>query len=303
MPDYMTFQNIYQAVERIATLDGQDQMVKDVVNQVYLNEIMVCDELYPLFWMVKMDDSQKSVTEGTVTAITKASPGVLTVTAHGLVTDDVISVYSIVGMTELNERTFRVVKVDANSFSLKDMEGNAIDTTNYTTYTSGGTVVHRGVKLATTSIDVENIISAGWADEKKMTTITTEELAENTRWFDESTAVPDRFQHIKQFDGSGTETNFLLWFQGANSAEVLRYWAEVRASRLSADADVPLLPHKFHDALVSGSVTRLVESGVQVENAVVWPNIYLAQLEAIKTYNRNWWKRHEIENREGDYLL
>jgi hypothetical protein len=51
-------------------------------------------------------------------------------------------------MTELNGKTFLVVKIDANTFSLTDKDGVAINTTNYTTYSSGGTA-NRVYEIAT----------------------------------------------------------------------------------------------------------------------------------------------------------
>jgi hypothetical protein len=51
-------------------------------------------------------------------------------------------------MTELNGKTFLVVKIDANTFSLTDKDGVAINTTNYTTYSSGG-IANRVYEIAT----------------------------------------------------------------------------------------------------------------------------------------------------------
>jgi hypothetical protein len=84
----------------------------------------------------------------TITAITKASPGVITSSSHGYLTGDEIYISGIVGMTELNGKTFLVVKIDANTFSLTDKDGVAINTTNYTTYSSGGTA-NRVYEIAT----------------------------------------------------------------------------------------------------------------------------------------------------------
>lgn len=73
-------------------------------------------------------------TAKTITAITKANPGVVTATAHGLATGDVVNLAAIGGMTELNG-LFALIKVlTANTFELSE-----IDTTSFTTYTSGGT--------------------------------------------------------------------------------------------------------------------------------------------------------------------
>lgn len=74
----------------------------------------------------------------TITAITKANPGVLTSVAHGFVTGDEIYISSVGGMTELNGQFFLVVRINADTFSLTDIDGNAINTTSYTTFTSGG---------------------------------------------------------------------------------------------------------------------------------------------------------------------
>lgn len=83
-----------------------------------------------------------SILEGdkTITAITKANPGVITCSSHGYLTGDEILITAIVGMTELNNKRFLVVKIDANTFSLTDKDGVAINTTSFTTYSSAGTM-------------------------------------------------------------------------------------------------------------------------------------------------------------------
>ena len=67
----------------------------------------------------------------TVTAITKASTGVATSTAHGLVNGDFIYLEAQ-GMNQVDARVFRVAGVTTNTFNL---EGE--NTTNYDTFTSG----------------------------------------------------------------------------------------------------------------------------------------------------------------------
>ncbi len=80
---------------------------------------------------------QKLGTNGTaktITAITAAKPAVVTSTAHGLATGDVVTLAAIVGMTQLNGQQFMVKVTAANTFELVGS-----DATGYTTYTSGGT--------------------------------------------------------------------------------------------------------------------------------------------------------------------
>lgn len=71
----------------------------------------------------------------TVSAISRANPPVVSVTAHGLDDGDVIRITNAAGMTELNGGTFVVEKVDANSFRLLD-----VNATGYGVYTSGAVI-------------------------------------------------------------------------------------------------------------------------------------------------------------------
>ena len=91
---------------------------------------------------IRVYKDSSTVFEGnkTITGITKANPGVITCSSHGYSTNDEIKITSVVGMTELNGKRFLVVKIDANTFSLKNKDGVAINTTNFTTYSSAGTM-------------------------------------------------------------------------------------------------------------------------------------------------------------------
>ena len=80
-----------------------------------------------------------NATAKTITAATKASPGVLTSNSHGFSNGDEIFIASVGGMAELNGRNYRVANSTTNTFTLTDLFGVAINTTSFTTYTSGGT--------------------------------------------------------------------------------------------------------------------------------------------------------------------
>jgi hypothetical protein len=73
-----------------------------------------------------------------ITGITEANPGVLTSVAHGYSTGDEVYIENVGGMTELNGQFFLVVKITDDTFSLTDIDGNAINTSAFTTFTSGG---------------------------------------------------------------------------------------------------------------------------------------------------------------------
>jgi hypothetical protein len=67
----------------------------------------------------------------TISSIIKASPGVVTATAHGLNNGDYVYL-SVLGMHQVNDRVFRVANKTTDTFEL---EGE--NTTNYDTFTSG----------------------------------------------------------------------------------------------------------------------------------------------------------------------
>lgn len=75
-----------------------------------------------------------------ITGTTQANPCVITSVGHGYTTNDEVVISGIVGMTQLNGRNFLITVLNANTFSLRDKSGNAIDSTAYTAYSSGGAV-------------------------------------------------------------------------------------------------------------------------------------------------------------------
>jgi len=79
-----------------------------------------------------------------ITAATKASTCQVTAGTHGLTTGDRVFIKDVVGMTQINNLQFVVTVVDADKFTLDDIDSSA-----YTTYTSGGTVVEfEGIEYA-----------------------------------------------------------------------------------------------------------------------------------------------------------
>ena len=85
-------------------------------------------------------------TAATISGATKANPPVITATAHGYASDDVVLISSVVGMVQLNGNRFSITRIDANSFNLQDQDGVAdIDGSGFTTYTSGGTAAIDGI--------------------------------------------------------------------------------------------------------------------------------------------------------------
>lgn len=74
-----------------------------------------------------------------ITGASKANPGVITAVAHGYATGDWVYIAGVGGMTQLNGKYYKITKIDNDHFSLQTLNGVNVDTTGYTTYTSGGT--------------------------------------------------------------------------------------------------------------------------------------------------------------------
>jgi hypothetical protein len=75
-----------------------------------------------------------------ITGITNANPGVFTVDSHGYVIGNEILVQGVTGMTGINDVYGLVQVVDTNTFTLTDVFGTPINTLQFGTYVSGGTV-------------------------------------------------------------------------------------------------------------------------------------------------------------------
>tara|TARA_B100000900_G_scaffold85589_1_gene69337 strand:- start:8400 stop:10658 length:2259 start_codon:yes stop_codon:yes gene_type:complete len=81
-----------------------------------------------------------SVLEGdkTISAITKANPAVVTATGHNYSNGDEVVISGVVGMTEVNGKRFLVAGKTTNTFQLTNKDGTNINSSSFTTYTSGG---------------------------------------------------------------------------------------------------------------------------------------------------------------------
>lgn len=302
MADYLTYANIKARLTALLKKGkgSVDDIIEYVVNMVYLDEIMVADDLYPFHWLVDYDDSLMSKAPSLVSGITQASPGIITTTAaHGLLAGDIFSIHDISGMTELNDRLHIAYAVPSTT-----QINIGTDTSAYTAYTSGGRIVHKGVTLNVSGKEVDQVLCSSWHKRGSMEEITHKEIEKRTEFHESDVAgLPDRYYHGKSFTSAGVETNQLLWYVGASEAIRLRYWFIKRVSPLVNDADVPILPPKFHNIIISGAMARLVENGLMVENPSIWPSVYTTQLDALRDNNRRYYKQNDKAFREKPYLI
>jgi hypothetical protein len=73
-------------------------------------------------------------TAKSITAATQANPCQVTAAGHGKVTGDWAMILSVGGMTEINDKIFKITVIDPDNFTL-----DGVDSTGYAAYTSGGT--------------------------------------------------------------------------------------------------------------------------------------------------------------------
>jgi hypothetical protein len=75
----------------------------------------------------------------TISGATAANPGVITATDHDILDGMKITITGVVGMTELNGNTYYVNEATDDTFTLLTLDGQVVNTTGFTAYTSGGT--------------------------------------------------------------------------------------------------------------------------------------------------------------------
>ncbi len=107
------------------------------------NNLAYLLEFTPGFMRVYLESTKDLITTtvATITGVTKASQGVVTVaSATGLSNGQEIILANVLGMAELNNRQVLISDLSGSTFKMKDPVTLAyINTTNFTTYVSGGT--------------------------------------------------------------------------------------------------------------------------------------------------------------------
>lgn len=95
-------------------------------------------EFGDLYMRVFKDGGRVTETDVVISGATQADPCVITATSHGYSDGDWVVISEVVGMTELNGKTYKVANKSTHTFELTDVDGNDIDSTGYTAYSSAG---------------------------------------------------------------------------------------------------------------------------------------------------------------------
>ncbi|HCQ05097.1 MAG TPA: hypothetical protein DIT99_32545, partial [Candidatus Latescibacteria bacterium] len=75
----------------------------------------------------------------TISGATAANPVVVTANSHGYSNGDEVYITAVVGMTELNGKYYKIASKTTNTFELTDIDGDNINGSGFTAYSSAGT--------------------------------------------------------------------------------------------------------------------------------------------------------------------
>jgi hypothetical protein len=299
MTDHMTYADMKSAIqaELKQTTGKKDTIIEYMINMVYLSEVLSSAAMHPFHWLLSQDLSIRTFAPLTITGISAANPGAITVDGDAPANGNIVSLYGISGMTELNGRQGVVAGSSGSSFNI------GIDTSGFTAWSSGGKVYHRGKQLTSAA---ERLWSASWNGQSgPMEPMTHKQMEgdgdRGTAHHNlDNTGCPTHYLHQQAFTSTGVRTDSILWTPAPDAVYSLRLWYQIVASRLSNTTDVPLLPPRTHDVIVSGVLARMVEGGnqqVKAENATIWPTLYQASLAGLQKLNEDWW--NNVENAQA----
>ena len=184
---------------QVRTLERQDDHNEWELNAVYLGEPQTAKD---------------------ITAITKANPGVITISSHGFSNGDIVLLEDIEGMTELNDKYYKVAGVTSNTFTLKDIDDNDIDTTNFTTYSANGTAK-----------EIQPSVPALWGAANNPSVVT---FFEQRLVFAATSNNPQSLWFSKNFDyenftvGSGADDDALIYTIASSKVNAIRFLSATR---------------------------------------------------------------------------
>jgi hypothetical protein len=118
--------------------DGGSTSTK-LIPYIFNTDQAYCLEFGNLYMRIHTEGSTVLESTTTISGATQANPCVITDTGHGYSDGEEVYISSVVGMTQLNGRYFKVTNKTTNTFEITDLQGNNIDSSAYTAYSSAGT--------------------------------------------------------------------------------------------------------------------------------------------------------------------
>lgn len=278
MPTQISNKGLLDKCKRFVLTDtnrtDKDKLIRDAL--ITSNREIANIGAEPLAWNREVYDEIFTRYYATASAITNASTGVITCDSvdpdltsdHGFQTNDIVYIRGINGTERLNDRLFRAVRASATTMTLKTLDGQtAIDTTNYETYSSGGTIYHAGIVLPASTIEPSGGTASYEWDIKRVFDVQfdlqpgcnpiTEEAAKE--WLAPgSRPVKWRYQQYA-FASFGTVEHLLFWYNFPSQKYNIRVSLEKAYPDLSSwTASVyPPAPAQIHDYIWHRALSNL----------------------------------------------
>jgi len=295
-------------------------------------ELHNCDSLMPLAWDVAVFDNFPLTRYGaTISAVTAADPGVITaasvdssVTGHGFpnhtTIGSLIVLDSIAGMTELNRRVFLMQYASATTLTLKTIDGlDAVDTSGYDTYTSGGTIYHAGYVLNTTTIlanvdsqwTFDKIVERPELDGFPLDPISEREIQGCDEYTFGGGGRPSRYRYWKNYTNFQDPdiAHYLFWYPPCNAEYTLKvpYRKEIPDITGWSTSDYVSHPAEVQDAVWQGALAILAGNSKKVDQsgdkdfevmyAQKWVNAWEDKKRQTKKLSR---RLHALQTTSGD---
>ena len=232
----------------------------------------------PIAWYRETYDEIFTRYYATISAVTQADPGVITADSvdpdltsdHGFQTGDIVFIDGVYGMERLNRRFFRAVRTAATTLTLKTMDGDdAISTSDYEEYDSGGTIYHVGTVLPASTIEptsdwkiqrIWNVTFDGYPSEP-----ISEEEAVACNWLNQG-GRPNKWRYQKYsyttFEQDNLE-HFLFWLAPVGQRYNVRIFLEKSYPDISSFTKTAYPPHliEIHDFIWHRALSNLATHG------------------------------------------
>lgn len=205
--------------------------------------------------------SLTSTKSATITGVTQANPGVVTAVAHTFKEGQQVTISSVTGMTQLNGNVYTVRNPATDSFELYDIDGlTKIDTSGFTSYSSGGTATHGVVVL-------NNVIGTFSAGETitGATSSVTAVIQRNAVGFNGVQSF--NFNQVKQIGMSGSPTYTADTSTDASFGDSYQLYGQVSVA--NSGTTITGFGTLFNTELVIGdSITFTTDAGTSITRII-----------------------------------
>jgi len=197
----------------------------------------------------------------TISAATKANPGVVTANGHGFKEGQQITIESVGGMTQLNGQNFTVRNPATNTFELYGTDGTtSINSGSYGTYSSGGNAAH-GVVI------VSNVVGTFSAGETITGGTSSNTAVIQTDAVGLKGVTTHDFSHVKHLGMAGSPTYTADVSRSSTNGESLQISGTI--SLANSGVAVTGFGTRFNDELrIGDEITFLSDGGTLLTRIV-----------------------------------